>query len=195
MKTKSEIDRALEPLIKIINEFGITYYICGSLASSAYGISRTTQDIDMVSNISKDFVNILFEKLKEEYFIDKDMIHEAIMSRTSFNIIHLETMFKIDIFIHTDEIYYKTAFSRIQKSRLEENENSIQVFISSPEDVILSKLVWFKAGNEISERQWLDILGVLKVQINNLDTGYLKHWAKELNVYKLLEKAFEECDY
>lgn len=194
MSLKSDFDKALEPLLKIFSELDISYYICGSLASSAFGISRTTQDIDMVSNINMSLVEILFESLKKDYFIDSEMIREAIDTHSSFNLIHLETMLKIDIFIQKDEIYHRTALNRIQKNKLEQNENSIQVFISSPEDIILSKLVWFKAGNEISERQWLDIIGVIKVQQKNLDLEYLTHWANELNVEKLLKKAFSECE-
>ena len=194
MMIKSDIDKALEPLLKVFNELNISFYICGSLASSAFGISRTTQDIEMVSNISKDSVNILFERLKKDYFIDSEMILTAIDTQASFNLIHLETMLKIDIFIHKDEIYHQTAFNRIQKNRLEQNDNSIQLFISSPEDVIISKLIRYKAGNEISERQWLDILGVIKVQKEKLDKEYLRHWSGELGVYQLLTKAFTDCD-
>jgi len=195
MMEKSEIELALEPVIKAFDEMGISYYLCGSLASSAYGLSRTTQDIDLVSDISIEHVNSLVEKLKEKYFIDSEMLRDAIKSETSFNLIHLDTMFKIDIFILKEDPYSKESFNRIQEDSLDQGKNSLKIFISSPEDVILSKLIWFKLGNEISERQWLDVLGVIKIQGDNLDKEYLIQWAKQKDIYDLLRKAFKECDY
>ena len=192
---KSEIELALEPIINVFDEMGISYYLCGSLASSAYGLSRTTQDIDLVSDISMGHVNSFVEKLKEKYFIDAEMLRNAIKSETSFNLIHLDTMFKIDIFILKVDPYSKTSFNRIQEDSLDQGKDSLKIFISSPEDVILSKLIWFKLGSEISERQWLDILGVIKIQGDNLDKEYLIQWSKQRDIYDLLRKAFKECDY
>ena len=192
---KSEIELALEPIINVFDDMGISYYLCGTLASSAYGLSRTTQDIDLVSDISIDHVNSFVEKLKEKYFIDAEMIRDAIKSETSFNLIHLDTMFKIDIFILKEDPYSKTSFNRIQEDSLDQGKDSLKIFISSPEDVILSKLIWFKLGSEISERQWLDILGVIKIQGDNLDKEYLIQWSKQRDIYDLLRKAFKECDY
>lgn len=191
---KSDIDMALEPLIKIFKELSISYYICGSVASSAFGISRTTQDIDIVSNIKIESVDTIFEILKKEYFIDKEMILDAINTKTSFNLIHLETMLKLDIFILKNENYHLMTLSRAIEDRLEQNEDSLRIFLSTPEDIILSKLIWYKMGDEISERQWLDIRGVIKIQSKNLDLEYLMQWAKELKVFSLLTKAFSECD-
>ncbi|MEO8210992.1 MAG: hypothetical protein ABI840_10555 [bacterium] len=191
---KSEITLAIEPLIQTFEEIGISYYICGSIASSAFGISRTTQDIDFVSDISKASVEIFVEKLRDKYFIDADMIKDAIDTKTSFNLIHLETMMKIDIFILKDSLFHMKTNERKFKDKLDENENSIEIYLCSAEDIILSKLVWYVSGNEISERQWLDVIGVIKVQQQNLDLEYLNYWSKELNVERLLRKAFLECD-
>jgi len=190
----SEITLALQPVIGAFEEMGISYYICGSIASSAYGISRATQDIDLVSDISEQSVNILVERLRNEYFIDGDMIRDAIKSKSSFNLIHLKTMMKLDIFILQDDLFHKNTNQRKIKDTLDEDENSLKIFLSSPEDVILSKLVWFLNSNEVSERQWMDVLGVIKVQGGILDLEYLKYWATELRIDKQLKKAFAECD-
>ena len=123
------------------------------------------------------------------------MIRDAIKSETSFNLIHLDTMFKIDVFILKEDPYSKASFNRIQEDSLDQGKDSLKIFISSPEDVILSKLIWFKLGSEISERQWLDILGVIKIQGDNLDKEYLIQWSKQRDIYDLLRKAFKECDY
>lgn len=191
----SEIELALQPLISLFNELGISYYICGSIASSAYGTSRATQDIDLVSDIPEISVNILVNKLSSEYFIDGEMIREAIKSKSSFNLIHLKTMMKLDVFILRNDMFHKMTNKRKIEDTLDKDENSIKVFLISPEDIILSKLDWYVKGNEVSERQWMDIIGVIKIQKNNLDLQYLKQWATELKVDNLLNKAFVECGF
>jgi len=190
----SEITLALNPVISAFDEMGISYYICGSIASSSYGISRATQDIDLVSDIRETSVNNLVSKLRNEYFIDSEMIKDAIRSKSSFNLIHLKTMIKLDIFILRDDLFHKETNQRKIRDTLDDDENSIKIFLCSPEDVILSKLIWFVNGNEVSESQWMDVLGVIKVQGENLDSEYLKHWAIELRIDKQLVKAFSECD-
>lgn len=189
---KSEMSLALEPLIKIFEELGISYYIGGSIASSVYGIARATMDIDIVSNLRPHQVGLLKEKLGSNYFIDEEMILEAIRNYTSFNLIHLKTMLKIDVFILKEKDYYQKAFERKRKDTIDEDIDSIQIYICSAEDIILNKLEWYKAGGEVSERQWLDILGVIKVQGNSLDLEYLKLWAEKIGVSSLLKKALDE---
>lgn len=191
---KSEISFALEPLVELFKELNISYYICGSIASSSYGTSRATQDIDLVSDISEQLVNVLVDNLKSYYFIDGDMIKEAIKTESSFNLIHLKTMMKLDIFILRNDLFHKNTIQRKIEDTIDNDEKSIKIYLSSPEDVILSKLDWYVKGNEVSERQWLDIIGVIKVQKENLDIPYLKKWSLELKVNKLLNRAFTECD-
>jgi len=122
------------------------------------------------------------------------MINEAIKEKASFNIIHLKSMLKIDVFILKDELYSKKAFERKTKDKLDEEAESINIYFCSPEDIILHKLEWFKSGGEVSEKQWLDILGVIKIQFEKLDKDYLKKWAEQIDVFNLLEKSFSECD-
>jgi len=189
---KSEIIDALKPVIKTFDELGILYFIGGSIASSAYGTPRATMDVDLISALGYDLIKPLINKLKEEYFIDEEMINDALSTKTSFNIIHLETMLKIDVFILNDHPYYLKAFERKVLDSLQEDSNILNVYLCSPEDVILSKLEWYRLGEETSERQWLDILGVIKVQGDSLDKLYLTDWARKLGVFNLLEKSFSE---
>jgi len=189
---KSEIIDALKPVIKTFDELGILYFIGGSIASSAYGTPRATMDVDLISALGYDLIKPLINKLKEEYFIDEEMINDALSTKTSFNIIHLETMLKIDVFILKDHPYYLKAFERKVLDSLQEDSNILNVYLCSPEDVILSKLEWYRLGEETSERQWLDILGVIKVQGDSLDRIYLTDWARKLGVFNLLEKSFSE---
>ena len=192
MKSPDIID-SIRPVIKAFERLGILYYIGGSIASSAYGVARSTMDVDMVSELKEEHAYPLAEMLKSEYYIDEDMILDAVKRRSSFNIIHLDTMFKIDIFLKKNSLYDEEAFKRKRKEPLDEESGDDEFFISSSEDIILNKLEWFLKGGEISERQWNDILGVLKVQSKLLNKKYLYRWAEELGVKDLLEKAFIEA--
>jgi hypothetical protein len=190
VKSPDIID-AILPVIKAFDRSVILYYIGGSIASSAWGVARATMDVDMVSELKKEQVHPLTEMLKSEYYIDEIMIFDAIKRKSSFNIIHLETMFKIDIFLKKSNLYSDEAFKRKRKENLGEDGDA-EFYISSSEDIILNKLDWFRMGGEVAERQWNDILGVMKVQGKLLDKEYLYKWAEELRVKDLLEKAFTE---
>lgn len=178
-------------VIKALEECGINYLIGGSLGSSIYGIPRATLDADLVSDIKETQVSCLVEKLKNEFYIDKDMINEAIKNKSCFNVIHLETMFKVDIFIlKTDSPYGREEFAR---KRLETISNDqIKANVASPEDIILTKLLWYKDGGLVSERQWKDAKGVFKVQGSFLDQDYLNKWACRLGIRDLLDKLKQE---
>lgn len=162
------------------------------MASSAYGIARATMDVDLVANVEIRQVNRLVKALETDYYIDAEMIKNAIHRSSSFNLIHLETMIKIDVFIVEDRPYDSEAFARRQPDTLDE-ESSRKFYLASPEDVILNKLLWYRKGGGVSEQQWKDVLGVLKVQGDKLDSEYLKHWASRLNLSDLLNHSFDDA--
>jgi hypothetical protein len=120
-------------------------------------------------------------------------MREAIQRRSCFNVIHLPTMFKVDVFLPKDRSYNRAAFQKIQAKVFDE-ETGRQFYVASPEDTILSKLEWYRLGDEISEEQWSDILGIIKVQQEALDRAYLDKWAAELGVADLLIKAWRESE-
>ncbi len=186
---------AMLPVAQAFDRLGILYSIGGSVASSTYGFPRSTMDVDMVSNMGSRHVDPFHEMLQPLYYIDKILILEAIKKRSSFNIIHLDTLFKIDIFISANSFFDNEVFKRRKRDRLSDELDSIEFYIVSPEDIILHKLLWFRAGGEVSENQWKDIQGVLKVQKETLDRSYLHKWAHELNVADLLDKSFEAAGY
>ena len=120
------------------------------------------------------------------------MVHNAIRYQSSFNIIHSEMLFKVDIFILKERPFDCQVLSRrVQKTV--SADTSQKIFFASPEDVILSKLEWYKMGREVSDRQWNDVLGILKVQGTHLDMSYLNKWAKGLGISDLLKKALDEA--
>ena len=184
----------LKPFIKVLDKLSISYYISGSIASSAFGLPRSTMDIDIVAELQSSHISQLKQNLESEFYIDEDMIKEAIDRLSSFNLIHLETAIKIDVFIHKRGSYQDSAFNRRQKDTLVENDKSFEFYFSSPEDIILNKLQWYEKGNRVSERQWLDVLGVIKVQGDSLDKDYLINWAQKLDIYNLLVDVFTEAE-
>ena len=154
----------IEVTFKVVNVFeklGIPYYLGGSLASSAFGIPRATLDADIVADIKSEQVAYMEELLKREFYIDTEMINHAILHKSSFNLIHLEMLFKIDIFILKDRPFDRQVFIR-RVQRAVSEDASQKLFFAAPEDIILHKLEWYKAGGEISDRQWNDVLGILK---------------------------------
>ena len=183
---------ALKPVVDAFDRLSIPYYIGGSLASSAYGTPRTTMDADVVADLALAEVPSLVELLRDRYYVSDVMMANAIAGTSSFNLIHLETMVKIDVFVLKKDPYHQSAFARRREDRLVEDDPDSVVCLSSAEDIILSKLQWYEMSQRVSERQWLDILGVIKVQGDSLDREYLINWAETLGVSDLLRRAWSE---
>lgn len=176
---------------RVLEKLGIPYYIGGSLASSAFGMARATLDVDLVADIKPEHATALEEALQADFYIDKEMILEAVERQTAFNIIHLETAFKVDVFIVKERLLSRSALMRRVKRNISEDA-LLEIYFASPEDIILAKLEWYKSSGGIAERQWTDILGVIKVQGALLDLDYLKKWAAEISVSELLMKVLHE---
>jgi hypothetical protein len=166
----------------------VPYFIGGSLASAAQGAARSTLDADIIADLAAEDVQALLKALAGDFYCDADMIGEAIRNRSSFNLIHLATMFKVDIFINKGRPFDQSQFER----RVLQSFSTLpprSAYIASPEDTILSKLVWYRLGGEASDRQWGDTLSVLRAQEGRLDDGYLALWAGRLGVTDLLDRA------
>jgi len=175
-----------------LDALGVTYAIGGSLASAVHGVVRATMDADLVADLRMEHVEPLIEALGDAFYADAEMMRDAIRRCASFNVIHLETMFKVDVFVAKPRAFDRSQLARRQLHLLSE-EPRRHAYITSAEDIILSKLEWYRMGGHISDRQWRDILGVLKVQGERLDRGYLRRMAADLGVADLLERAFEEA--
>jgi len=185
--------RAVKPIVQVLDELAIPYYIGGSIASSVYGMARSTIDVDLVADIESRHIMALMDRLEKNYYMDDTAIADAIKRGSSFNLIHLETSIKIDVFIPRDEIYHHTAMDRRHRDTLFDENMITEFYFCSPEDIIINKLQWYVSGGEVSERQWLDVSGVIKVQAESLDTTYLLRWSKDLGLHEFLVRAFEEA--
>lgn len=174
-----------------LEEIGVPYVIGGSLASITHGVIRNTQDADIVADILPDQISRFTNALKADFYIDPLSIMDAILHRSSFNLIHFGTAFKVDVFLPKDRAFARMQMER-RSRRILQDEPERTAWVTSAEDIILAKLEWFRLGGEVSERQWRDVLGVMKTQGARLDKAYLRHWAAELEVSDLLERAFSE---
>jgi hypothetical protein len=182
-------------MVEALESLGISYRISGSVASSAYGIARATLDLDIVADLHPDQIRDLVTRLEDAFYIDEERVRDAVARTSSFSAIHLATMLKIDVFILRRSAYDAMAFQRGREDTLEEREGGRSFMLMSPEDVIVSKLRCYEMGGCVSERQWHDILGVLKVQGESLDRPYLHRWAAELGLASLLQRACEEAGF
>ena len=177
----------------ILDTLGVSYVIGGSLASIVHGVVRTTMDADIIAELQPPHAAALVDALGERFYTPGEaLMRQAIEQRGSFNLIHLASMFKVDIFLAQGRAFDRQQLQR----RISEPAGSAageRVWILSAEDVILAKLEWFRRGDESSERQWRDVLGVMKAQGSGLETAYLTEWARPLGVSDLLERALAEA--
>jgi hypothetical protein len=165
------------------DRLGVLYRVVGSVASSHFGMTRATLDVDVVAALERQHIAALLEVTRGIFYMDEQHVRNAIRDRSSFNLVHLETMLKVDVFALKGREYDRVA--------LERGVGDSPAFMTA-EDVLLGKLEWFRAGDEVSDRQWNDILGIIRAQADALDLGYARRWALEIGVMDLLERALKE---
>jgi len=191
MTSQSELWDALVPVVEALAALDVPYYVGGSIASSVTGVARATLDADLVAALRPEHAEPLAALLLPHYYADVEMMQNAVRRSSSFHVIHLATMFKVDIFVPQD-----TPFARENMRRrvaLEVPEIGRTLSICAPEDIVLHKLLWYAAGSGVSDRQWYDLQGVLRLQAQGLDLAYLQHWAVVLEVEALLQRALDEA--
>lgn len=177
----------------VLERLKVPYLVGGSLASSLHGIPRATRDVDIVAVLDESHVDPLVRTLQDSFYVDAPMIRSAIRHHSSFNLIYLPTMFKVVIFVPEQNESSRIELERRIAYSLEESPRQ-EIIVASAEDTIVQKLYWYTLGEGVSERQWQDVLGVLKVQGKKLDLVYLEQAASRLNVTPLLQRALEDAN-
>lgn len=175
-----ELD-VLRIVVKRLESAGIPYMITGSIAANFYTTPRMTRDIDIVMDVEEKDTEILFSLFFNDFYVNKDSIKNAIRTKQIFNIIHNEGIVKVDFIIRKDSNYRKIEFKRRRSMVFE----GLKIHITSPEDLILSKLFWAKES--LSEMQIRDVRNLLKT-VHNLDINYIEKWVRELG----LEEVYNE---
>jgi hypothetical protein len=180
-------------VVEAFDTLEVRYLIGGSVATMLYGIPRLTRDVDFVAEIRHEHVTPLMARLQDEFYIDDQMISDAIQRQGSFNVIHLATMDKADVFVANSDDWGKLQMDRRQYRHPDPRHPDFGAYFSSPEDNILNKLVWYRLGGGSSSQQWNDILGVLKVQARALDLTYLQAWSDRLAIAELLTTVLHDA--
>lgn len=163
------------------------------MASSLIGEPRATNDVDLAAALSHDTAQRLIGKLGEAFYADPSAIAEAVTHRSSFNVIHLATATKVDVFVLGDGLLDRRQASRRVQIEVADEHKTL-LWVSSAEDQVLRKLAWYRLGQEVSDRQWRDIRAILQVQAGILDRADLEEAARELGLIDLLQRAIREAE-
>ena len=181
-------------VIDAMDALGVPYLIGGSLASAVHGVLRATLDTDLVADLRLEHAEPLARALGGTFYVDAESIREAVLHQRSFNVIHLETMFKVDVFVVKKRPFHHSQMER-RTAQVIATDPDRTAYVATAEDTILAKLEWYRTDGDVSERQWRDVLGVMKVQADRLDLAYLRQWAAQLNISDLLERAIKEAGF
>ncbi len=162
----------------------IPYMFTGSMAANFYTTPRMTRDIDVIIELKEADVDRLCNLFEKDFYVDRDIIINAIKKSGMFNMIHYESVFKVDFIVRKDDKYRREEFKRRKQIIFE----GMEIYVAAPEDLILSKLYWAK--DSLSELQLGDVKNLIK-GVKSLDEDYLKQWARYLNIEKLYRKIKE----
>ncbi len=176
---KNEIDIVIDTARRF-DRLGLPYMLTGSIAMNYYAEPRMTRDIDIVVEMGSADAARLVDALSDDYYVDADAVREALNHKSMFNVLHLDSVIKVDIIIRKTSEYRKIEFDRRKKILLD-GEN---IFVVSKEDLILSKLYW--ARDSHSEMQMNDVKNLIRT---GYEKDYVEKWSEQLGVYSL----YKEC--
>jgi len=174
----------IRTIVTRLNKAGISYMFTGSVATNFYATPRMTRDVDVIIELRETDVDRLCDLFENDFYVDRDMVRSAVKRNGMFNIINYESVFKIDFIIRKDDKYRREEFKRRKCIVFE----GMEVYVTAPEDLMLSKLYWAK--DSLSELQLGDVKNLLK-SVKILDKDYLEQWARYLDIDELYRKVKE----
>lgn len=174
----------------MLDELAIDYVLGGSLAGSFFGEPRATADVDVAIRLDPEAADRLLERAGSEFYVPDDAARLAIRTHDSFNLVDTTMPFKVDIFVLGDPLLDRRQMER--RVRIAVPGTRAGLWVTSPEDQVLRKLDWYRAGGEVSDQQWRDIIGIIRVSGDELDLEYLDSTASEIGLSALLAKALHE---
>jgi len=192
----SELDDLVAALAQVKHAFeslGIRYFVGGSVASSYHGAPRSTMDIDLVAEMTSEQVTFFVDLVSSEYYASVPAIQDAIKRKSCFNLIHNATSFKVDVFISRGRAFDLDSIRRAVDGELG-LETKLTVPLASAEDIIVSKLEWYRLGDEASERQWEDVSRVLRLLGEKADIDYLENATNATGVQDLWHRLKGEVE-
>ena len=189
------VNAAALKVIRALERLQVRNYLCGSLASSVHGLPRLTNDADIVAELAPHHLQGLVRQLAGAFYVDEAAVAEAIRTERSFNLVDEQEAVKVDVFCAGADRYQQEAFARTVRFPLEEDDPFTEVAFASVEVTVVFKLHWFRLGSEVSERQWSDVLGILRLKQSVLDLEYARRWSKHFHVEDLLERALEAAKH
>ena len=179
-------EEVLRVVLEKLHEHRIPYMVTGSFAGNYYGVPRATQDADVVIDPNEGSLTEFISDIQGQFYADLAAAIDELKRRHMFNIVHLDTGFKVDFIVRKQRPFSEEEFER----RRQRDFLGKPYFLASPEDTILAKLEWSHEAE--SGRQFQDAVGIAKVQQDSLDWFYLRKWAEDLNISSLLETLSEE---
>ncbi len=191
MRESDDLIVALAPVVEALRKLRIRHYVGGSIASSFHGATRSTMDVDLIAELGEQKIPDFVKCFGDEFYLSEAAIRDAVRRRSCFNLIHLQSSFKIDIFIKGERPFDDESMCRARLERLGET-TTVEVPIATAEDTIISKLEWFRKTNETSERQWDDVSRLLRLLGDAADITYLQRAAGATGVEDLLVRLLGE---
>ncbi len=185
MSDFDDLVAALDPVVAALRSLGVRHYVGGSVASTFHGALRSTMDVDLVCEIDEPRIEAFVAACGPDYYVSPAAAREAVRARKCFNLIHLPSSYKIDVFVHRGRRFDETALERAQPASFGPSATQ-PIPVATVEDSMLAKLEWFRLTDETSERQWDDVSKLFRLHGEQLDTAYLRTMADSIGVGDLL---------
>jgi len=174
-------------MAEVLDELGLRYALGGSMASSLVGEPRSTVDVDLAVQLDPASGEALLDRVDDAFYVPLDAARTAIRRQSSFNLVDTANALKVDIFVLGDGLLDRMQIER--RLLVDVPGAPGGIWVTSPEDQVLRKLDWYRQGERVSDRQWRDVVGILRVHRGSLDDAYLAATALALDLADDLEEA------